>query len=168
MIHAMGYSTRATGFVAAIPYVVSMVAMVVWARASDAADERIWHTALTMFLAAAALAVAALSSNHLVVLVALSLAMAGGLSGIGPFQSLLTSFARGTATAGGLALVNTIGTLGGFVGPVIVGQLKGWSGGYGAAMAALGIAQALSALIVLAAGRLIATATPESRPSPSS
>ena len=157
MIHAMGYSTRATGFVAAIPYVVSMVAMVVWARASDAADERIWHTALTMFLAAAALAVAALSSNSFVVLVALSLAMAGGLSGIGPFQSLLTSFARGTATAGGLALVNTIGTLGGFVGPVIVGQLKGWTGGYGAAMAALGIAQALSALIVLAAGRLIKT-----------
>ena len=155
MIHAMGYSTRATGFVAAIPYVVSMVAMVMWAKRSDARGERIWHTALTMFLAAAALAVAAISSNHLVVLVALSLAMAGGLSGIGPFQSLLTSFSRGPATAGGLALVNTIGTLGGFFGPVIVGQLKGWTGGYGAAMAALGIAQAVSALIVLAAGRLI-------------
>ena len=104
---------------------------------------------------------------HLVVLVALSLAMAGGLSGIGPFQSLLTSFARGPASASGLALVNTIGTLGGFVGPIIVGLLKGWTGGYGAAMAALGIGQALSALIVLAAGRLI-IAIPKSRPSPSS
>ena len=166
IIHGMGYSTRATGFVSSIPYIVSMVAMVAWARRSDARNERIWHTALTMFLAAVALAVAALSSHHLVVLVALSLAMAGGLSGIGPFQSLLTSFARGPASASGLALVNTIGTLGGFVGPVIVGQLKGWTGGYGAAMAALGIGQALSALIVLAAGRLIAA--PGSRPSPSS
>ncbi|MBA2589172.1 MAG: MFS transporter [Alphaproteobacteria bacterium] len=165
MIHAMGYSTKATGFVATIPYIVSMVAMVVWARRSDARNERIWHTALTMFLAAAALAVAALAGNHLVVLVALSLAMAGGLSGIGPFQSLLTSFARGPATAGGLALVNTIGTLGGFLGPVIVGLLKGWTGNYGAAMAALGVAQALSALIVLAAGRLI-TATPGSPRAP--
>ncbi|MCX7280841.1 MAG: MFS transporter [Alphaproteobacteria bacterium] len=167
IVHGMGYSTRATGFVSTIPYIVSMVAMVVWARRSDARGERIWHTALTMFLAASALAVAAVSSNHLVVLVALSLAMAGGLSGIGPFQSLLTSFARGPASASGLALVNTIGTLGGFVGPIIVGLLKGWTGGYGAAMAALGIGQALSALIVLAAGRLI-IAIPKSRPSPSS
>ena len=166
IIHAMGYSTRATGFVATIPYIVSMVAMVVWARRSDARNERIWHTALTMFVAAAALAVAALSSNHLVVLVGLSVAMAGGLSGIGPFQSLLTTFARGPASASGLALVNTIGTLGGFLGPIIVGLLKGWTGNYGAAMAALGICQALSALIVLMAGRLIAV--PKSRPSPSS
>ena len=167
IVHGMGYSTRATGFVSTIPYIVSMVAMVVWARRSEARGERIGHTALTMFLAASALVVAAVSSNHLVVLVALSLAMAGGLSGIGPFQSLLTSFARGPASASGLALVNTIGTLGGFVGPIIVGLLKGWTGGYGAAMAALGIGQALSALIVLAAGRLI-IAIPKSRPSPSS
>jgi ACS family tartrate transporter-like MFS transporter len=155
IIHAMGYSTRATGFIAALPYVVSIVAMVAWAKRSDARDERIWHTALTMFLAAAALAVAALATNHIVVLFALSLAMAGGLSGIGPFQSLLTSFSRAAGTAGGLALVNTIGTLGGFIGPVIVGLLKGWTGGYGGAMAALGIGQALSALIVLAAGQMI-------------
>jgi ACS family tartrate transporter-like MFS transporter len=155
IIHGMGYSTRTTGFVAALPYAVSMVAMVAWARLSDKKGERIWHTALTMLLAAAALAVASLANNHIVVLVALTLAMAGGLSGIGPFQSLLTSFSRGPAAAGGLALVNTIGTLGGFLGPVIVGTLKGWTGGYGAAMAVLGIGQALSALIVLAAGRMM-------------
>lgn len=165
MIHAMGYSARATGFVSAIPYLVSMVAMVLWARRSDARNERIWHTALTMILAAGSLAVAALSSNHLVVLTALSLGMAGGLAGIGPFQSLLTSLARGEGTAAGLALVNSVGTFGGFLGPIIVGLLKGWTGGYGMAMAALGIAQGLSALIVLAAGRLIAA--PGSRPSPS-
>jgi ACS family tartrate transporter-like MFS transporter len=155
IIHAMGYSTRATGFIAALPYVVSMVAMVAWAKRSDARHERIWHTALTMLLAAVALAVAALATNHIVVLFALSLAMAAGLSGIGPFQSLLTSFSRAAGTAGGLALVNTIGTLGGFIGPVIVGLLKGWTGGYGVAMAALGIGQALSALIVMAAGRMM-------------
>jgi ACS family tartrate transporter-like MFS transporter len=155
IIHGMGYSTRATGFIAALPYAVSMVAMVAWARLSDKKGERIWHAALTMLLAAAALAVASLVNSHIVVLVALTLAMAGGLSGIGPFQSLLTSFSRGPAAAGGLALVNTIGTLGGFLGPVIVGQLKGWTGGYGAAMAVLGIGQVLSALIVLAAGRMM-------------
>ena len=57
--------------------------------------------------------------------------------------------------ASGLALVNTIGTLGGFFGPNIVGTLKGWTGGYGLAMVALGGGQLLSAVIVLAAGRTL-------------
>jgi nitrate/nitrite transporter NarK len=106
-----------------------------------------------MLWAAAALAVAACAGNYLVVLVALSLAMAGGLSGIGPFQSLISSFSRGAAAAGGLALVNTIGTFGGFLGPTIVGILKAHTNGYGAAMVALAAAQLLSALIVLGTDR---------------
>ena len=128
--------------------------MIIWARLSDIRDERIWHTALTMLLAAAALAVASLSASNVLVLVALTLAMAGGLSGIGPFQSLLSSFSRGSGAASGLALVNTIGTLGGFFGPTIVGMLRARTGDYGAAMAALGAAQLLSALMVLGTGRV--------------
>jgi ACS family tartrate transporter-like MFS transporter len=153
IIHAMGFSNRETGFVAALPYVVSMVAMVAWARWTDTKGERLWHTALTMLFAAAALGVASTATNHMVVLAALTLAMAGGLSGIGPFQSLVSSFSRGAASASGLALVNTIGTFGGFVGPYIVGLLKTQTSGYGAAMAALAAAQLLSALIVLGTDR---------------
>jgi len=153
IIQAMGFSNRATGFVAAVPYLVSMVAMVAWARFSDTRGERLWHTALTMLWAAAALTVAACAGNYLIVLVALCLAMAGGLSGIGPSQSLVSSFSRGPAGAGGLALVNTIGTFGGFLGPTIVGFLKAHTNGYGAAMAALAAAQLFAALIVLATDR---------------
>ena len=152
IIQAMGFSNRATGFIAALPYVISMAAMIVWARLSDARNERVWHTALTMLLAAASLAVASITTSHVVVLFALTLAMAGGLSGIGPFQSLLSSFSRGAAAASGLALVNTIGTLGGFFGPTIVGMLRARTDGYGAAMGALGAAQLLSALMVLGTG----------------
>jgi ACS family tartrate transporter-like MFS transporter len=166
IIQAMGFSNRATGFIAALPYAVSMVAMIAWARLSDVRGERIWHTALTMMLAAAALTVASLATNHVLVLAALTLAMAGGLAGIGPFQSLVSSFARGAAAASGLALVNTIGTLGGFFGPAIVGGFRTWTGGYGTAMAALAAAQLLSALIVLATGRAF-SAYPGSRYAPS-
>jgi ACS family tartrate transporter-like MFS transporter len=166
IIQAMGFSHRATGYVAALPYVVSMVAMIAWGRLSDARNKRVWDTALTMLLAAAALAVASFSANYLLVLIALSLAMAGGLAGIGPFQSMLSSFSRGAAAASGLALVNTIGTLGGFFGPTIVGALKERTGDYGAAMAALAAAQLLAALIVLAAGRAL-SASPGSRRMPS-
>jgi ACS family tartrate transporter-like MFS transporter len=156
IIRAMGFSNRETGFVAALPYAVSMVAMIAWGRISDARNKRILDTALTMLLAAAALGVASVAGNPLVILAALALAMAGGLSGIGPFQSLLSSYTRGAAAASSLALVNTIGTFGGFFGPVIVGTLRGWTGGYGAAMAALAGAQLLAALIVIAAGRAMA------------
>jgi len=166
IIQAMGFSHRATGFVAALPYVVSMAAMIAWGRLSDARNKRIWDTALTMLFAAAALAIAGFSTNYLVVLAALSLAMAGGLAGIGPFQGMLSSFTRGAAAASGLALVNSIGTFGGFFGPVIVGTLKDWTGGFGPAMAALAGAQLLAAIIVLAAGRTL-TASPGSRRTPS-
>lgn len=165
IIHAMGFSTRATGFVAALPYVVSMIAMIAWGRLSDARNNRVRDTALSMLLAAAAFAVAGFSANYLVVLAALSLALAGGLAGIGPFQSLLSSVARGAA-ASGLALVNTIGTLGGYFGPNIVAALKSWTGGFGLAMVALAGAQLLAAVIVLVAGRYL-SASPESRPTPS-
>jgi ACS family tartrate transporter-like MFS transporter len=166
MIQAMGFSHRATGFVAAVPYLVSMMAMIAWGRLSDARNKRILDTALAMLLAAAALGLASVSTSTMLVLVALSLAMAGGLAGIGPFQGMLSTFARGPAAASSLALVNTIGTLGGFFGPVIVGTLKSWTGGYGAAMAALGAAQLLAALIVLGVGRA-SIAFPESRRTPS-
>jgi ACS family tartrate transporter-like MFS transporter len=166
IIQAMGFSNRATGFAAALPYAASIVAMIAWARLSDARGERIWHTALTMLLAAVALVVASLATNYLLVLVALTLAMAGGLAGIGPFQSLVSTYARGAAAASGLALVNTIGTLGGFFGPAIVGALRTWTGGYGAAMAALAAAQLLSALIVLATARTF-SAYPGSHYAPS-
>jgi ACS family tartrate transporter-like MFS transporter len=166
IIQAMGFSHRATGFIAAIPYLVGMIAMIAWGRLSDARNKRVRDTAFTMLLAAAALGAASLTADHLLALVALTLGMAGGLSGIGPFQSLLSTFSRGAAGASGLALVNTIGTLGGFFGPVIVGTLKARTGDYRAAMAALGAAQLLAALIVLAAGRAL-TASPESRRRPS-
>ena len=166
IIQAMGFSNRATGFVAALPYVVSMIAMIAWGRLSDARNKRIWDTALTMLAAAVALAVAGFSTNYLVVLAALSLGMASGLAGIGPSQSLLSSFARGAAGASGLALVNTIGTLGGFFGPNIVAALKSWTGGFGLAFVALAGAQLMAAMIVLAVGRML-SASPGSPRTPS-
>lgn len=156
IIHAMGFSNRATGFVSALPYIASACAMILWARLSDTRGERIWHTALTMLLAAAGFVGASLTQNHILALLALTLAMVGGLAGIGPFQSFLSSLFRGTAAAGGIALVNTISALGGFSGPILIGALKELTGNYAAAMAALAIAQLLAALIVLAVGRAIA------------
>jgi ACS family tartrate transporter-like MFS transporter len=158
IVRAMGFSNLESGFVVALPFVVGMAAMIVWGRLSDARVERIWHLALPKLLAASGFAVASVTQNHLLVLVALTLVLAGVLAALGPMYSLLSSFLSGTAAAGGIALVVAMGTLGGFAGPTIIGVLKQASGGYAASMAALSGLLVLTAAIVLALGRTMASA----------
>jgi MFS transporter, ACS family, tartrate transporter len=150
IVKAMGFSNRATGFVTALPYVVSMIAMILWGRSSDARNERVWHVVLATLLAAAGFIAASLAQSYVLVLVALTVASSAGFSALGPFYSLLSSFLRGTAAAGGIAFVNAVGTgLGGFIGPVVVGVLKQQTGGYASGMAALATGLVLSAALVL-------------------
>ena len=158
IVQAMGFSNLESGFVVALPFIVGMAAMIVWGRLSDARVERIWHLALPKLLAASGFAVASLTQNHLLVLVALTLVLAGLLAALAPMYSLLSSFLSGTAAAGGIALVVAIGTLGGFAGPTIIGVLKQTSGGYAASMAVLSGLLVLTAAIVGALGRTIASA----------
>ena len=94
--------------------------------------------------------------DDLLALAALICAAVGLFAIYGPFFSLPSSFLRGPAAAGGIALVNAIATSGGFVGPTIIGMLKEETGGYAAGMAVLALALVLSAVIVLALGRAMA------------
>ena len=156
IVQAMGFSNLATGFVVALPYVAAMAAMILWGRSSDKRGERIWHVALPILLAAAGFAGASVAQTDPLVLVALTLSMVGIVSAYGPFWSLPSSFLGGSAAAGGIALINTIASLGGFVGPTIIGVLKEQTGSYASAMAMLAIVFVVAALIVLALGRAMA------------
>jgi ACS family tartrate transporter-like MFS transporter len=158
IVQAMGFSNLESGLVAALPFIVGMAAMIVWGRLGDASVGRIWHLALPKLLAASGFAVASVTQDHLLVLVALTLVLAGVLAALGPMYSLVSSFLSGPAAAGGIALVVAIGTLGGFAGPTIIGVLKEASGGYAASMAALSGLLVLTAAIVLALGRTMASA----------
>jgi ACS family tartrate transporter-like MFS transporter len=153
IIHAMGFSNRATGFVSALPYMAAMGAMIFWGRSSDASGERIWHIALAWLLAASGFAIASIAQSHALTLLGLIFAVVGVLSAFGPFYSVPSSFLSGAAAAGSIALINAIATLGGFAGPVLVGILKERTGGYATAFAALALGLVLAALIVLALGR---------------
>jgi ACS family tartrate transporter-like MFS transporter len=90
------------------------------------------------------------------VLVALTLTAVGVLSTFSPLSSLVKSFLSGPAAAGGLALYNAIGSVGGFAGPYIIGALREESGTYASSMAVLGVILVLTATIVVALGRAIA------------
>jgi MFS family permease len=97
--------------------------MVVAGRHSDRTGERRWHVALAAFGSALGFGLSAWFHNPVLALAALALAFAGIKSTIGPFWAFSTPFLRGNASAGGIALINSLGSLGGFFGPWLVGLI---------------------------------------------
>lgn len=156
MVQSMGYSNFANGFVVAVPFLVAMVAMIWWGRRSDLKRERIWHVAIPLLLAAGSLIAASMSQSNLAVLFFLTLALAGTLAYNGPFFSLPSTFLAGTAAAGGLGFVNTLGSVGRSIGPPIVGVLKEQSGNYSSGMVAMALGMIIAAVTVLVLGRVMA------------
>jgi ACS family tartrate transporter-like MFS transporter len=154
IVQSMGVSNFATGFVVALPYLASLVAMILWGQSSDKSGERIWHVALPAMLMAASLLTASVLHSNMAILLALSLVLIGALALQGPFWVLPSAYLSGTAAAGGIAFINAIGTGGGgFFGPYLLGLMRERTGGFAAGMAVLAIAPALSAVIVLLLGR---------------
>ncbi len=154
IVQGMGVSNLATGFVIAPSYIVALIAMIVWGRSSDKSGERTWHVALPAIMMAASLLTASLVHSNLVIFLALSLVLVGSMALQGPFWVLPSAFLGGAAAAGGIALINTMGTAaGGFAGPYILGLLRTAAGGYAAGMATLAIGPVLTAVIVLVLGR---------------
>jgi MFS family permease len=113
------------GLLTAVPYVTAAVVMVLVARHSDRTGERRWHTAGMALAGAAGLVVSALyADNTVVALAALSVATAGILSTFGVFWSVPTALLGGTAAAAGIALINALGNLAGFVSPYLMGTIR--------------------------------------------
>ncbi len=156
IVRAMGFSNRATGFVTAAIFVAGAAAMFICGRSSASRGERIWHAAIPWLFAALGFAAATIELSDLFVLVALAVGSTALFAGLGPLFSLPSSFLRGTAVAGGIGVFNTLGNLGAFFGPTLVGVLTQSSGDYRAGLMAVAVAFVLSALITLAAGRMIA------------
>ncbi len=120
-----GLSNAAASLISALPYLAAAVGMVLVARHSDRTGERRRHVALPAWSAAAALVLGALLQRHpILAFLALCVAATGIWSTLGPFWSIPTGFLSGTAAAGGIALINSVGNVGGFVGPTVVGVLK--------------------------------------------
>lgn len=137
MIKALGFSNLETGFLVALPYVASMIAMVGLGISSDRHKERVWHVAGACFAGALGLLGAVLLHGSLVVMLSFCLAAAGIYGALAVFWTLPTQMLRGMAAAGGLALLNSFSNLGGFFGPYMMGWLKQTTGTYSLGMALL-------------------------------
>ncbi len=125
-----GLSDLEVGFIAAIPFAFAAVGMVLIGRSSDRTGERFGHLAATLFVAAFGFAASALVKSPLPALLLLTITAIGDLGGRGPFWALPSRFLAGSASAAGIALINTFGAIGGFVGPNIIGIMKSLTDDY--------------------------------------
>jgi MFS transporter, ACS family, tartrate transporter len=112
------------GLLSAIPFFGAAIAMVLVGRASDRSGERRWHLAFCAAVGATGLMLASMTRAPFLSLGALSIAAAGIWGSFGPFWAMPAEFLSGAAAAGSIALINSIGNLGGFAGPYIVGVVK--------------------------------------------
>jgi ACS family tartrate transporter-like MFS transporter len=145
---AFAASPIAVGLLSAIPPLVAAVAMVAWGRRSDRKGERRWHFALAMIAAAGGLLLASLPVPPWLALLAMALSVSGRWSAIAPFWGFGTTLLRGTALAGAIALINSVGNLGGFAGPSLMGWFKDHTGAYTLGLRLLAALMAAGGLLV--------------------
>ena len=142
------------GLLSAVPYGVAALTMVLAARHSDRTGERRWHTALAALAGALGLVAATIySDNTVIALAALSVATAGILSTFPIFWSLPTAMLGGAAAAAGIAMINSVGNLAGFVAPYLVGAIRDATGSTASGIYLIAASLAAGALLVVAAVR---------------
>jgi D-galactonate transporter len=138
------------GLLSAIPFAAAVVAMLLVARSADKRRERRWHVALPAIAGAIGLVLSVTWAHQTALaMAALTLATAGIITSLPLFWSLPTAFLAGAGAAAGIAMVNSIGNLAGFLGPYAMGWLKQATGVNDMGMYLLAAFMVLGALLAL-------------------
>ena len=163
MLNALGLTSFQTGLVNAIPPIFAVMAMYTWSRHSDRIGERTWHVTLACLAAGLGLFFAGFAVSLVAVVLALVLVNAGVSAAKPPLWSMPTMFLSGSAAATGIATINSLGNLGGFVGPYAIGLIKESTGSFEWGLyfvAALLVLSAIVTLIIAGTARKDVPATP--------
>ncbi len=155
IIHQFGFSALAIGWINAVPSVVAAAGMIAWARHSDRTLERSWHVAVPCLLACAGLVWAGSAQTAVAVVLALTIVNFGSNAPKGPVWALPSMFLSGAGAAAGIAWINSLGNIGGFIGPWLIGLIKQRWGSYAGGLYAVGAMMALSAALMLALSRQV-------------
>ncbi|MGV9848691.1 MFS transporter [Streptomyces sp. NPDC003442] len=140
----------AIGVLSAVPFVAALVAMNLFGRSADKLRERRWHLVIPSLMGAVGFSLSAVwNGSTTLSLIALSVAAAGVLTCAPLFWSLPTAFLGGTAAAAGLAIINSVGNLAGFVSPYMIGALKDATGSASIPMYVLALTLVVGAVAVL-------------------
>ena len=153
IIKGLGFGVVAVGFIAAIPYVCGAITMTLWARLSDRGGDRSWFVASALFVGAVALVVCGYATSSALISIA---ALCGAVIGIMCYQSTFwpipSSFLTGSAAAGGLAIIVSIGNLGGFVGPYLIGVIRQSTDSFSWALISVAACLTLAAILIRVVG----------------
>jgi ACS family tartrate transporter-like MFS transporter len=153
IINAFGYNAPLSSLLNAMPYACGALAMILWGRRSDRTRERVWHTSIGALVASLGLIGAAYSQAPIAAMLFLSIAATGTLAAMPTFWSLSTAYLTPAEAAVGVAVINSIGNLAGFVGPYLVGWIKTATGDFSYALLALALGPLFTAAAVLLLGR---------------
>ena len=133
--------------VSAIPWICAAFAAILWGRHSDRRNERYVNLAIPLIVGALGFAASAYVGSPLLGIVCLSIAVMGVIAGYTVFWVVPGTFLTGVAVAGGIALVNSMGNLGGFIAPFAIGWIKQGTGSFTDALLVLAGAMAASGVI---------------------
>jgi ACS family tartrate transporter-like MFS transporter len=162
------FTYREIGLLAMLPNLAAVLFMYPWSRNSDATRERHWHVALPLLLAALGLALSAFVHAPAASMAGLTLGAVGIYCSLPIFWSLPAERLTGAAAAAGIALVNSVGNLGGCVGLIAVGYLRQVTDGYSGGLLLLAGSVTLAALLVLSARQAVRIRVGSPRPRSSS
>ncbi len=145
-----GLSNHQIGLLTGFPYLLAAGGMVLAGRRSDRRRERVLHTAIPCLIGAAGLCasayfVGALAPSY----AALTLGTIGVYAALPVFWSLPTAIVGGAAAAGGIALINALGNVSGFIGPFMIGAIKDRTGSFQYGILMLGGFVALAGMLTL-------------------
>lgn len=153
MIRQFGFDILHTGFINAIPSVAAIIGMIVWARHSDRKEERTWHVVIPCLLACVGFIFAGRADTAVMIVLALVAVNVGISAAKPPLWAMPSMFLSGAGAAVGIAAINSIGNLGGFFGPAVIGWLKQRTGGYTAGLYVVAALLAVSAIMTLVLSR---------------
>ena len=149
IIKELGVSNMQVGWITMIPYICGAISMVFCGWLSDRLGDRRWSLFTTCVISTLGLVIAGLTIGTWWSLIGITIAATGFYGTKGPFWSMPTMFLTGGAAAAGIAWINSLGNLGGFFGPTLVGWAKNLTGSFAGGLYALAICALVSAVISL-------------------
>jgi MFS transporter, ACS family, tartrate transporter len=147
MIKQLGLTDMQVGWVSMIPYLCGAASMMTFGIVSDRLGERRWALFSACVLAAIGLVLAGRTMGTWWSVVGMSLAAMGLYGTKGPFWSMPSMFLTGTAAATGIAWINSMGNLGGFFGPSMVGWARDLTGNFASGLYVLAACAVVSAVV---------------------
>jgi MFS transporter, ACS family, tartrate transporter len=155
IIKASGLPNLTVSVLTAIPYAFATAAMIWWALVVDKSGKKISNLTITCGLGSVGLVVSVLSDSLVIGLIGLTIALIGITSARAVFWTIPTRFMTGVGAASGLAFINSIGVMGGYFGPELMGTLKDLTGGYLAGLLTMAGILAVSTLLAASLKLLI-------------